>query len=296
MPLREIYTELRYAGLRPTIPPYVPPLYRALLSQCWGQDPSERPSFAECVARLEHRSGAVRAAAVDRPVSAPASAMRLRVAFENEGCVVCISAYGNQVWAGLEDGGLRVFTSKGLQQVRREKVHAKVCCVCSLSEWCTFSGAVDGSVNVWAPQQASASRSLLLRVGSGKIPRPLKLDGAVTCLVPLFNVMLLCTSSGAIRVMSHLVSSVLAESEAPEPILCACAVGPVVWVAGTHLYAVKYGLGGLTVDKISDNAHDGEPCQALVYAGDDVVWSCTYRGQVRGARLPCALAHMPICL
>jgi serine/threonine protein kinase len=36
-------------GERPTIPSYVPPYYQTLITKCWDQDPSARPTFAEIV-------------------------------------------------------------------------------------------------------------------------------------------------------------------------------------------------------------------------------------------------------
>lgn len=40
-------------SLRPTVPPDCPALYSQLMTDCWADDPSKRPSFAEVLHRLE---------------------------------------------------------------------------------------------------------------------------------------------------------------------------------------------------------------------------------------------------
>lgn len=38
---------------RPAIPPATHPVYEKLVRECWDADPSKRPTFSECVSRLE---------------------------------------------------------------------------------------------------------------------------------------------------------------------------------------------------------------------------------------------------
>jgi Protein tyrosine and serine/threonine kinase len=42
--------------LRPTIPKNVNPKLAALIEQCWQQDPTKRPDFAEILEILQHLS------------------------------------------------------------------------------------------------------------------------------------------------------------------------------------------------------------------------------------------------
>ncbi|WIA39118.1 hypothetical protein OEZ86_005253 [Tetradesmus obliquus] len=39
-------------GLRPTLPPFTPPDFKALIEECWAQDPEQRPSFDAILAKL----------------------------------------------------------------------------------------------------------------------------------------------------------------------------------------------------------------------------------------------------
>jgi serine/threonine protein kinase len=41
------------AGERPLIPPFVSPFYRDLITSCWDQQPSARPTFAHILERAD---------------------------------------------------------------------------------------------------------------------------------------------------------------------------------------------------------------------------------------------------
>lgn len=40
-------------GERLTIPDYCPADYAQLINDCWSSDPAKRPSFVDCLARME---------------------------------------------------------------------------------------------------------------------------------------------------------------------------------------------------------------------------------------------------
>ncbi len=168
LPQCDLLNRLFNEGLRPTIPSFVPGWMSQLLAAMWHGDPSERPSFADCVHRLQNggQPGPMDTGAL---TVASAAALRIRIVFENEeGGILCMdggSASG-EVWLGFHNGTLQVFSSKTLQALRRE-VHSdgKVLSVCSLSEVCTFSGSSDGSVRCWgkAPPPSTATRKFTIR-------------------------------------------------------------------------------------------------------------------------------------
>ncbi|KAH9557225.1 hypothetical protein CY35_07G073900 [Sphagnum magellanicum] len=50
----EIFQKIIYEGLRPQLPPSLPPYLASLIQTCWHSDPSRRPNFAEICAHLRH--------------------------------------------------------------------------------------------------------------------------------------------------------------------------------------------------------------------------------------------------
>lgn len=50
----EIFQKIQYEGLRPQLPPSLPPYLASLIQTCWHSDPSRRPNFAEICAHLGH--------------------------------------------------------------------------------------------------------------------------------------------------------------------------------------------------------------------------------------------------
>jgi serine/threonine protein kinase len=50
----EIFQKIKYEGLRPQLPPSLPPYLASLIQTCWHSDPSRRPNFAEICAHLGH--------------------------------------------------------------------------------------------------------------------------------------------------------------------------------------------------------------------------------------------------
>jgi hypothetical protein len=49
----KFYNQTIHAGIRPPFPDGVDPEYVALINECWHSNASDRPPFAEIVARLE---------------------------------------------------------------------------------------------------------------------------------------------------------------------------------------------------------------------------------------------------
>ncbi len=119
-------------------------------------------------------------AVVPATVAAPPPAYRLHALFENSSSAVsCMSANATEVVCGFRDGVLKVFSAKRLEEIRSE-VHsdAKLLCVCSLSESCTFSGSGDGSVRLWtkealakSPRSPRTFRSIVEGVTAIKLSR-----------------------------------------------------------------------------------------------------------------------------
>ncbi|CAK9276116.1 unnamed protein product [Sphagnum jensenii] len=51
---REILQKIEDEGLRPQLPPSLPPYLASLIQTCWHSDPSRRPNFSEICAHLGH--------------------------------------------------------------------------------------------------------------------------------------------------------------------------------------------------------------------------------------------------
>jgi serine/threonine protein kinase len=49
-----IFQKIKFEGLRPQLPPSLPPYPASLIQTCWHSDPSRRPNFAEICAHLGH--------------------------------------------------------------------------------------------------------------------------------------------------------------------------------------------------------------------------------------------------
>jgi serine/threonine protein kinase len=55
----EIFQKIKYEGLRPQLPPSLPPYLASLIQTCWHTDPSRRPNFSEICAHLGNLKAAL---------------------------------------------------------------------------------------------------------------------------------------------------------------------------------------------------------------------------------------------
>ncbi len=53
-PLTDLWTRIKYAGLRPSLPDSLPPYLVSLIHRCWDADACKRPDFSEICAELRH--------------------------------------------------------------------------------------------------------------------------------------------------------------------------------------------------------------------------------------------------
>jgi hypothetical protein len=143
----------------------------------WQHDPDLRPTFDECVHRLETQ-GARRQASVKRFKEgdhSPSSVVT-RVVFENrDGVLLCVAYNAAEIWLGCSNGDVRVFSAKTTEQLwvdRHDSYGSKVLCVFSSAPTQGFSGSSDGTVRYWeggaAPRSPRASLGLFKKFSASQ--------------------------------------------------------------------------------------------------------------------------------